>query len=85
MVIAAALLAHQGGWDEILLIGAPIVAIGLLLRVAKKRVDGLQQAATAEDRATGATADAADADADDDAADADADPRSSDASDLRAE
>ncbi len=33
------LLAHQGGWDEILLIGGPIVIIVLLLRLAKKRVD----------------------------------------------
>ena len=32
------LLAHQGGWDEILLIAGPIVAIIGLLRLAKKRV-----------------------------------------------
>ncbi len=35
----AMLLAHQGGWDEILLIGGPIVAIVGLLIVAKRRVD----------------------------------------------
>ena len=34
-----ALLAHQGGWDEVLLIGGPIVAIAGLLILAKKRVD----------------------------------------------
>jgi hypothetical protein len=32
-------LAHQGGWDEILLIGGPIVAIMGLLWLAKRRVD----------------------------------------------
>lgn len=34
-----ALLAHQGGWDEVLLIGGPIIAIGGLLMLAKRRVD----------------------------------------------
>ena len=33
------LLAHQGGWDEILLIGGPIVIIMGLLWLAKRRVD----------------------------------------------
>ena len=35
----AALLAHQGGWDEALLIGGPIVAIAGLLMLAKRRVE----------------------------------------------
>lgn len=34
-----ALLAHQGGWDEILLVGGPIVVIIVLLSIAKRRVD----------------------------------------------
>ena len=34
-----AVLAHQGGWDEVLLVGAPIVVIVGLLAVAKRRVD----------------------------------------------
>lgn len=38
-VLATALLAHEGGWDEALLIGGPIVAIAGLLMLAKKRVD----------------------------------------------
>ncbi len=38
-VSLAALLAHQGGWDEALLIAGPIVAIAGLLMLAKKRVD----------------------------------------------
>ncbi len=33
------LLAHQGGWDEALLIGGPILVIVALLWVAKRRVD----------------------------------------------
>ena len=40
------LLAHQGGWDEVLLVGAPIVLIIGLLAVAKRRVDA--QAATGD-------------------------------------
>ena len=33
------LLAHQGGWDEVLLVGVPIVLIIGLLAIAKRRVD----------------------------------------------
>jgi hypothetical protein len=33
------LLAHQGGWDEILLIAGPIIVIVALLWLAKRRVD----------------------------------------------
>jgi hypothetical protein len=32
------MLAHQGGWDEILLVLGPIAIIAGLLRLAKKRV-----------------------------------------------
>jgi hypothetical protein len=34
-----AILAHQGGWDEVLLVAGPIVAIAGLLLLAKRRVD----------------------------------------------
>jgi len=37
--VATTLLAHQGGWDEALLIGGPMAAIAALLVVAKRRVD----------------------------------------------
>ena len=37
-MIAISLLAHQGGWDEILLVAAPIAFVGWLLWVAKKRM-----------------------------------------------
>ncbi|MCP3992919.1 MAG: hypothetical protein GY724_27905 [Actinomycetia bacterium] len=30
-------LAHQGGWDEILLVGVPLVVVGLALWLANKR------------------------------------------------
>ena len=38
-----ALLAHQGGWDEILLIAGPIVLIMGLLWLAKRRVDHIDR------------------------------------------
>lgn len=34
-----ALLAHKGGWDEILLVAGPIVVIVGLLVIVKKRLD----------------------------------------------
>ena len=39
MVTLVAMLAHQGGWDEILLVGVPILAIVGMLVVVKRRVD----------------------------------------------
>jgi hypothetical protein len=38
-VLAAVILAHQGGWDEILLVAGPILVIVGLLTLAKRRVD----------------------------------------------
>lgn len=35
----AAVLAHQGGWDELLLVLAPLVLFGFLLLLAKRRAD----------------------------------------------
>ena len=32
-----AILAHQGGWDEVLFVAAPCAVFVLLLRVARKR------------------------------------------------
>jgi hypothetical protein len=37
-------LAHQGGWDEILLVVGPMLVIVLLLRLAKHRVERLRAA-----------------------------------------
>jgi hypothetical protein len=42
------MLAHQGGWDEILLVLGPILVIGGLLYLAKKRVSSVQQAEPAD-------------------------------------
>jgi hypothetical protein len=39
MSTASALLAHQGGWDEFLLVAVPIVVIIGLLALVKRRVD----------------------------------------------
>jgi len=36
--IPAALLAHQGGWDEILLVVVPIAIVVGLLALARRRV-----------------------------------------------
>ncbi|MFM8484073.1 MAG: hypothetical protein ACKOBT_12090, partial [Actinomycetota bacterium] len=32
-------LAHQGGWDEILLVVGPLAVIAALLVIAKRRID----------------------------------------------
>lgn len=34
----AALLAHEGGWDEALLVVGPLLIIGVLLWLANRRV-----------------------------------------------
>ena len=39
MTTLLAVLAHQGGWDEILLVLGPILIIVGLLRLAKNRVE----------------------------------------------
>jgi hypothetical protein len=41
-----AIVAHQGGWDEALLIATPIIIIVGLLRIAKRRVDAAHAAGT---------------------------------------
>jgi hypothetical protein len=35
---AASLLAHQGGWDEVLLVAGPLALIGAALWLANRRV-----------------------------------------------
>ena len=37
------MIAHQGGWDEILLVLGPIAVIIGLLVLARKRVDAAEQ------------------------------------------
>lgn len=35
----AYLLAHQGGWDEVIFVLAPLVVFAVLLAVARRRVE----------------------------------------------
>ncbi len=35
------LLAHNGGWDEIVMVGVPVLVFGFLLWVARRRAMGL--------------------------------------------
>jgi hypothetical protein len=42
-----AMIAHQGGWDEILLVLGPIAIIVGLLMLARKRVEAAEQAKSA--------------------------------------
>jgi hypothetical protein len=37
------MIAHQGGWDEILLVLGPIAVIVGLLMLARKRVNAIEQ------------------------------------------
>jgi hypothetical protein len=41
------MIAHQGGWDEILLVLGPIAVIVGLLMLARKRVEVAEQSKTA--------------------------------------
>ena len=47
-----AMIAHQGGWDEILLVLGPIAVIVGLLMLARKRVEAAEQNAAAKSAAT---------------------------------
>jgi hypothetical protein len=38
------LLAHQGGWDEVLLVLLPLVVIAGLLYIANRRANRVQRA-----------------------------------------
>jgi UPF0716 family protein affecting phage T7 exclusion len=55
-VTAGVILAHQGGWDETLLVLAPVAVVGLLLKLANRRARRLlaeqQQAARAGETPT---------------------------------
>ena len=43
MARSNAMIAHQGGWDEILLVLGPIAVIVGLLMMARKRVEAAEQ------------------------------------------
>ncbi len=40
---APALLAHQGGWDEILMVLGPILVFWLILRAARRRAEAANE------------------------------------------
>ena len=42
---AVTVLAHQGGWDEILMVLTPIAVFALLLKLANSRADRARDAA----------------------------------------
>jgi hypothetical protein len=39
LIASSTLLAHQGGWDEILLVAGPIAVVVGLLAVVRRRVN----------------------------------------------
>ena len=43
MARSETMIAHQGGWDEILLVLGPIAVIVGLLMLARKRVEGMER------------------------------------------
>jgi hypothetical protein len=55
--VTAALLAHQGGWDEILMVLVPIAIFAALLVVANRRassIDEERRRRSGDDRPAGA-------------------------------
>ncbi len=46
------LLAHQGGWDEILLVAGPIAVIVVLLAIVKRRIDAKFASSTSGESST---------------------------------
>lgn len=40
-ILSTALLAHQGGWDEMLMVAGPIALFYGILRIAKRRAEAL--------------------------------------------
>jgi hypothetical protein len=49
-MMGAVLLAHQGGWDEILLVLLPVGLFAFLLFVANKRAEKLAEQEDQEER-----------------------------------
>jgi hypothetical protein len=51
--MAAMLLAHQGGWDEILFALTPLVVVAGLLRLANRRANAAQAARSSANTPSG--------------------------------
>ena len=60
-VFAPALTAHQGGWDEMLMVLGPILVFWLILRAARRRAERANEmpSAMAADPSTSPTPDPA--------------------------
>lgn len=43
IAVADMLLAHQGGWDEMIFVAAPLILFGILLAIARRRVEAEDQ------------------------------------------
>ena len=52
-MIGGSILAHQGGWDEILIIIGPIAAIVGIVALVRRRLNREAQEAAAEQGETG--------------------------------
>jgi cyanate permease len=48
--MAAMILAHQGGWDEALIVLAPLVVIAALLWLANRRANAAARADRTDER-----------------------------------
>lgn len=51
--MTAVVLAHQGGWDEILMVLVPIAIFAVLLAVANRRADGIESRRPRDDEPAG--------------------------------
>lgn len=49
IAVIDSLLAHQGGWDEVIFVAAPLILFGVLLAIARRRVDA-EEDRDADDR-----------------------------------
>ena len=54
MVTIATVLAHQGGWDEAILVVLPLIVLAALLRLARRRA--LEEASRDDDHVADAVA-----------------------------
>lgn len=45
--LTAIVLAHQGGWDEVVLVTLPLIALAGLLRLARRRAEQEAEGETA--------------------------------------
>ncbi len=52
---AATFVAHQGGWDEILMVAGPLAIIGLLLYIANRRVNAQLESASPKPTSDGSS------------------------------